>query len=107
MRFCKRDGRRRRGFLGQLHGKGMQPFFFSVVRGKQPSAAAYFVSPDLQRHLHITINTTDGNLLLGQPSPSTALPCTLSSSDYRFKFDGRFNPRVQKRIPLLLSPLIC
>lgn len=67
--------RRRRVFLGQPHGEGMQPFFLNVVkplREKQPSAAAYFVSPDLQRHLHITINTTDGNLLLGQSSPSLA-----------------------------------
>lgn len=53
----------------------MQPFFVNVVkllREKQPFAAAHFVSPDLQRHLHITINTTDGNLLLGQSSPSLA-----------------------------------
>lgn len=50
----------------------MQPFLLNLVREKQPSAAAYFVSPDLQRHLHITINTTDGNLLLGHPSPCTA-----------------------------------
>lgn len=71
MRFCKRDGEEE-GFSGSAAWKGMQPFFLNVVRGKQPSAAAYFVSPDLQRHLHITINTTDGILLLGQPSPSTA-----------------------------------
>ena len=53
----------------------MQPFFLNVVkplREKRPSAAAYFVSPDLQRHLHVTINTTHGNLLLGQSSPSLA-----------------------------------
>lgn len=71
----------------------MQPFFLNVVREKQPSAAAYFVSPDLQRHLHITINTTDGNPLLGHPSPSTApqhFPYTPFSSDYKFKFDRRF-----------------
>lgn len=105
-------GRRKRVFLGQPHAEGMQPFFFSVVkplREKRPSAAAYFVSLDLQKHLHITINTTDGNLLLGQPSPSTApvFPCMLFSSGYRLKFVRRFNPRVQKRTPLLLSCLIC
>lgn len=53
----------------------MQPFFLSVLkllRERQPSAAAYFVSPDLQRRLHITVNTTDGNLVLGQSSPALA-----------------------------------
>lgn len=77
MRFHKRGGEEEEGFSGSAAWRRHTAFFppLNVVkppREKQPSAAAYFVSPDLQRHLHITINTTDGNLLLGQPSPSPA-----------------------------------
>lgn len=75
VRFCKRGGEEEEGFSGSAARRRHAAFFLSVVkplREKRPSTAAYFVSPDLQRHLQETINTTDGNLLLGQPSPSTA-----------------------------------
>lgn len=71
-RFHKRGGEEE-GFSGSAAWRRRAAFFLNVakaLREKKPSAAAHFVSPDLHRQLHITTNTTDGNLLLGQPSPS-------------------------------------
>lgn len=72
-RFHKRGGEEE-GFSGSATRRRRAAFFLNVakpLREKKPSAAAHFVSPDLHRQLHITINTTDGNLLVGQPSPSS------------------------------------
>lgn len=74
---CRRGGEEEEeGFSGSAARRRHTAFFSpqscEATEREQPSAAAYFVSPDSQRHLHIAINTTDGNLLLGQSSPALA-----------------------------------